>query len=82
MRKLAFLIAALALPSAALAKLGPLLSPVELVRAQSETNVAILHIRDDGFGSNEKDEFVVGHIAGAVNIPYAQFRTSKTILAL
>ena len=47
------------------------------MRAQSETNVAILDIRSDGFGVNEKDEFSAGHIAWAVNIPYAQLRPSK-----
>ena len=76
MRTLAFVIALLASPSDALAKLDPLLSPAELVKAQSDTNVAILDIRGDGFGVNEKDEFSAGHIAGAVNIPYALFLPS------
>ena len=77
MHTLPFLIAVLASPSAALVKLDPLLSPAELAQAQSEINVAILDIRGDGFGVNEKDEFSAGHIAEAVNIPYAQFRPSK-----
>ena len=77
MHTLSFLIAVLASPAAALVKLDPLLSPAELAQAQSEINVAILAICGDGFGVNEKDEFSAGHIAEAVNIPYAQFRPSK-----
>ena len=39
--------------------------------------MAILDIRGDGFGVKEDDEFLIGHITGAVNIPYAQFGPSK-----
>ena len=39
-------------------------------------NVAILDIRGDGFGVNEKDEPSAGNIAMVVNIPYARFRPS------
>ena len=77
MRILAFLNSLLAISSAAVAKLDPLLSSAEMVQAQSQTNMAILDILSDGFGINEKDEFSAGHIAGAVNIPYTQFRPSK-----
>ena len=57
MRKLAFLVALMAFSSAVLAKLDHFLSPADLVQAQSETNVAILDIRSEGFDVNEKTNF-------------------------
>ena len=57
--------------------IGPPLSSAELMQAQSEMDAAILEICIGGFDIKEKDAFTAAYIAGAVKIPYTQFRPSK-----
>lgn len=53
--------------------LRPLLDPTDLMEVMDDANALILDIRARG-GADTAGSYLAGHIAGAVNAPYALFR--------
>ena len=69
----AFSLVALAAPGMADTGLAPLVTAPELNGMLSEADPLILDIREQG-GADTAGSYGAGHIAGAVNAPYALFR--------
>jgi thiosulfate/3-mercaptopyruvate sulfurtransferase len=63
----------LATPGIAEGDLPPLLTPAGLIEVMDETDALILDIRDPG-AAGVPGSYGAGHVAGAVNAPYALFR--------